>query len=84
MHVTRGFALRNAAALVATAALFLGFDRAGSAAVPPNVMEAAKREGTVVWYTSVDTKTLAGVVQRFEQSHPGITLQTLQITSNLI
>lgn len=84
MHLTRGFTLRMAAALLPAAGLLFGFERAGSAAVPPSIMEAAKHEGTVVWYTSVDTKTLAGVTARFEQAHPGITLQTLQITSNLI
>lgn len=55
-----------------------------SAAVPASVMDAAKREGTVVWYTSVDAKTLQRLVQRFQQARPGITLEVLQITSNLI
>jgi iron(III) transport system substrate-binding protein len=72
------------AALVAAAALLFGPASAGSAAVPASVMDAAKKEGTVVWYTSVDAKTLTGVVARFDQTHPGISLQTLQITSNLI
>jgi iron(III) transport system substrate-binding protein len=54
------------------------------ATVSPDVMAAAKKEGVVVWYTSTDTKALAGLVAKFEASHPGITLQTLQLSSNLI
>jgi iron(III) transport system substrate-binding protein len=54
------------------------------AVVSPDVLVAAKREGVVVWYTSTDTKTLAQVVERFEQARPGIKLQTLRLTSNLI
>jgi iron(III) transport system substrate-binding protein len=82
--IRRASALQTVAVVAATAVLLFGLGNAGSAAVPPGVMEAAKREGTVVWYTSIDAKTLTGVVQRFEQTHPGINLQTLQITSNLI
>jgi ABC-type Fe3+ transport system substrate-binding protein len=71
-------------ALVLALAGVLASGPATSAAVAPEIAAAAKREGTVVWYSSIDTKTLAAVVQRFEQSHPGIKLQTLQLTSNLI
>jgi len=71
-------------AIFASAMLLFGLGRAGIAAVPASVTDAAKKEGTVVWYTSVDAKTLTPLVQRFDQSHPGIALQTLQITSNLI
>lgn len=55
-----------------------------TAALPQSVMDAAKREGTVVWYTSVDEKTLQGLVPRFEAARPGIKLQVLRLTSNLI
>jgi iron(III) transport system substrate-binding protein len=75
--------LRNVAVLAA-AALVLGVPVAGGAAVSPDISAAAKKEGVVVWYTSVDVKTLPGIVARFDQTHPGIKLQTLQITSNLI
>jgi iron(III) transport system substrate-binding protein len=74
----------RAGALLLAAAVTLGLPAAAGAAVSADVMAAAKREGLVVWYTSVDAKTLPGVVTRFEQTHPGIKLQTLQITSNLI
>jgi iron(III) transport system substrate-binding protein len=67
------------------AAFLLGLlGSAGSAAIPPNVLDAAKKEGTVIWYTSVDAKTLPPLIQRFERAYPGINLQTLQITSNLL
>jgi iron(III) transport system substrate-binding protein len=78
----RGFSL--VAALTAAATLALAVPRLAAASVGPDVMAAAKREGVVVWYSSVDTKTLGALVQRFNQIHPGITLQTLQISSNLI
>ena len=80
---SRPHLLRNAAALVA-AAVLLGIPPAAGAAVSAEVMAAAKKEGVVVWYTSVDVKTLPGIVERFDRTHPGIKLQTLQITSNLI
>lgn len=83
-HAIRALARRVAALLLAAGAVAFGLQGAVSAAVPPDVAAAAKREGVVVWYSSVDTKTLALVVARFEQTHPGITLQTLQISSNLI
>jgi iron(III) transport system substrate-binding protein len=82
--VSRSAARRAAVLILVVALTAVGLHRSAAAAVSPDLMAAAKREGTVVWYTSVDAKTLSGVVQRFEQSHPGISLQTLQISSNLI
>jgi iron(III) transport system substrate-binding protein len=80
---TGGLTMRAIALTFALALLGFG-PGAVSAAVPASVLAAAKKEGVVVWYTSVDAKTLEGVVKRFDDSHPGISLQTLQITSNLI
>jgi iron(III) transport system substrate-binding protein len=54
------------------------------ATISPQIMTAAKQEGTVVWYTSVDTQALNAIVQRFEQTHPGITLQVLRAGANQI
>jgi iron(III) transport system substrate-binding protein len=54
------------------------------AALSPQVLSAAKTEGTVVWYTSVDTKALNAIVQRFQETHPGITLQVLRAGANQI
>lgn len=85
MNVVRWSSTARAVALgLALASAAVGLRQSAAAAVSSDVMAAAKREGSVVWYTSVDAKTLSGVVQRFEQSHPGISLQTLQISSNLI
>lgn len=71
------------ATLLAIAVVFGAGPRAG-AQVAPSLLAAAKREGVVVWYSSLDTKTFAAIVQRFEQAYPGIKVQTLQLTSNLI
>ena len=54
------------------------------AVVSPQVMSAAKTEGTVVWYTSVDTKAVNAIVTRFQETHPGITLQVLRTGANQI
>jgi iron(III) transport system substrate-binding protein len=75
---------RAAALLTAILGLALAAPSVVTAAVTPDVSAAAKREAVVVWYTSLDTKTLGAVVQRFQQSHPGISVQTLRLTSNLI
>jgi ABC-type Fe3+ transport system substrate-binding protein len=52
-----------------------------SAAVPPDVEAAAKREGNVVWYTTMVTPTMNAIVKRFNDTHPGITLQSLRLGS---
>lgn len=53
------------------------------AAVPgPDVLAAAKKEGTVTWYTSIEAPTIRGIVQRFEQAYPGITVQPLRLGSS--
>jgi len=52
------------------------------AAVPPQIDAAAKNEGAVIWYTSLDTKNLVQVVRKFNETHPGIVLQALQISSD--
>ena len=52
------------------------------AAVSPQSAAMAKSEGTVVWYTSLDTKNLVQVVKKFNDTHPGIVLAALQIPSD--
>jgi iron(III) transport system substrate-binding protein len=54
------------------------------ATVSPQVLTAAKQEGTVVWYTSIDTRAINAVVQRFGETHPGITIQVLRTGANFI
>src|SRR5579883_238720 len=48
------------------------------------LLSAAKQEGTVVWYTSMDVKALNAIVARFQETHPGITLQVLRAGANQI
>src|SRR5262245_24557544 len=40
--------------------------------VTPAVIEAAKREGKVVWYTSIDLSAAERVAKSFEAKYPGI------------
>ena len=76
-----GFAL--AAVAVALLVLFAGLrlSHGAGAADPPAVSEGAKKEGVVVWYATMNTKDMALTVNRFEATHPGITVQTLRVGS---
>ena len=40
--------------------------------------QTAPPQGAVVWYTSMERHALEATVQRFEQTHPGIRVETLQ------
>ena len=53
-----------------------------AAAVPPDVEAAAKREGTVVWYTTMVVPTMNAIIRRFQETHPGITVQPLRMGSD--
>lgn len=75
----RTFPLSSALTSAAVVALLLA---PVSAAVSPTVDAAAKKEGVVVWYTTMDDSTLAAVSKRFEQLHPGITVQSLRMGSS--
>src|SRR5258708_774684 len=44
-------------------------------AVAPELVEAAKKEGKAVWYTSVELETAEKVGKAFEARYPGVTLQ---------
>jgi iron(III) transport system substrate-binding protein len=43
--------------------------------VTPALIEAATKEGKVVWYTSVELRTAERVAKAFEAKYPGITVQ---------
>src|ERR1700757_2612752 len=56
------------------------FTRVASAAPPasavtPQLIEAAKKEGRVVWYTSVDLPLAEKVAKAFEATYPGIAVR---------
>ncbi|MFL6827616.1 MAG: extracellular solute-binding protein, partial [Bradyrhizobium sp.] len=43
--------------------------------VTPDLLEAAKKEGTVVFYTSIELQTAEKIAKAFETAHPGIDVQ---------
>src|SRR5664280_3927457 len=44
-----------------------------ASAVMPALIEAAKKEGNVVWYTSIDLKLSEQIGKSFEAKYPGVT-----------
>jgi iron(III) transport system substrate-binding protein len=44
-----------------------------ASAVTPALIEAAKKEGKVVWYTSIDLKLSQQIGKAFEAKYPGVT-----------
>lgn len=44
-------------------------------AITPALIEAAKKEGVVVWYTSVETQVAERVGKAFEAAYPGVRVQ---------
>jgi iron(III) transport system substrate-binding protein len=75
---------RLAFLIAAALALLLAPVGRATAAVPPDVLAAAKREGVVVWYTSIGLQFLTAITKRFEATHPGLTLQTFRSPANLL
>ncbi|MBI3512500.1 MAG: extracellular solute-binding protein [Proteobacteria bacterium] len=60
------------------AALALGTARAEApppSPVTPALVEAAKQEGKVVWYTSVDARAAERIAKAFEAKYPGVAVQ---------
>jgi iron(III) transport system substrate-binding protein len=47
----------------------------------PAMVSAAEKEGTVVWYSTMETKDLDNTVQAFQRKYPRIKLQTLRLGS---
>lgn len=54
---------------------------APAGAIAPDLVAAAKREGAVVFYTSLDGPTLAAVAARFKQLFPEIAFQPLRLST---
>jgi len=43
--------------------------------VTPDLIEAARKEGKVVWYTSIDLPVAEGIAKAFEAKYPGIAMR---------
>jgi iron(III) transport system substrate-binding protein len=41
----------------------------------------AQSDGSIVWYTSVETPTISAITQRFNAGHPGLTLQAIRVAA---
>jgi iron(III) transport system substrate-binding protein len=64
---------------VAAAAIVAGTLAAAPAA---STLDAAKKEGVVVWYATMNTKDLDATANEFMRTHPGIKVQTLRLGSS--
>jgi iron(III) transport system substrate-binding protein len=77
--MTRKLTRRSALAAGAAAATgsFVTFVQAAppAEAVTPQMIEAAKKEGKVTWYTSVDLPLAEKVAKAFEGKYPGVALK---------
>jgi len=75
MTVTRRTFLRSSA-LAATAAFATRVSAAPPAeAVTPALIEAAKKEGKVVWYTSIDLPLAEKIAKSFEARYAGVAVR---------
>ena len=78
---TRRDLLKGSAALLAGAAIAPQLSARVLAAAPPAsavtpaLIEAAKKEGKVVWYTSVDLPLAEKVAKAFEAKYPGVAVR---------
>jgi iron(III) transport system substrate-binding protein len=75
--LTRRNILQKASALMASTA-FASPIRAAApepTAVTPALIEAAKKDGKVVWYTSVDLPLAEKIAKAFEAKYPGIAMR---------
>ncbi len=70
----RGFLLASSALGISVLAAPLAALPAASP-VTPQLVEAAKKEGKVVWYTSVDLPLAQKVAQAFEAKYPGVSVR---------
>lgn len=68
--------LQGSAALAATAFASPARAQAPAAtAITPALIEAAKKEGKVVWYTAMDLKVAEHMGKAFEAKYPGVALK---------
>ena len=43
--------------------------------VTPRLIEAATKEGKIVWYTAIDVRVAQDLAKNFDKKYPGITVQ---------
>lgn len=56
----------------------------GEAAVEHPAYEAARAEGGLTWYTSIDPDTAQSVARSFEETFPGIRVEVLRLTTGQV
>ena len=66
---------RSLLALALTALAAPALAQPAPSSITPALIEAAKKEGTVVWYTSVDTQVAEKIGKAFETAYPGVRVQ---------
>jgi iron(III) transport system substrate-binding protein len=71
-------------ALAALLAVLAGFVTAGEAQTPSKHLEGAKKEGKVVWYTSLILPSAERVAKLFEAAYPGIKVEVHRTGSQRI
>jgi len=75
------------AVLAGALALLAGPSLAGPpepSPITPELIDAAKKEGKVVFYSAIDLKVTQGLAKLFEQKYPGITVQVERTGSERI
>src|SRR3954468_2922952 len=76
MKLTRRAFLKSSSALAASAAFATRVAAAPAAeAITPALIEAAKKEGKVVWYTSIDLAVAEKIAKSFEATYPGVAVR---------
>jgi iron(III) transport system substrate-binding protein len=70
--------------VAAVAAVALLVPSGPSTAVAPDLVAGAKREGAVVFYTSLDGPTLAAVAARWKAAFPDVAFQPLRMSTSEI
>ena len=73
--VSRRTVLRGSAALAATSVFAAPARAEAPSPVTPALIEAARKEGKVVWYTSVDLPVAERIAKSFEAKYPGIAVR---------
>src|SRR5262249_26910203 len=71
-RVSRRDVLIGSAALAVGAAETRVMAAAPAAAITPELVAAAKKEGKLAWYTSVDLPVAEKIARAFEAKYPGV------------